>query len=421
MSRLSALSVLIQDQPARSLEERSANFERLQKNSHYLAGRLKEPSVHPQGLTVQAVLEKETLSDADIVYLLSLQDPEDYRKLQKKAYERTTELLGNGVYYRGLIEVSNICTSDCRYCGIRKDNHNVSRYTLTQEEIVQAAKFAAANGYGNICLQAGERNDPKFVAFISDCLRAIHKETVSEVLPKGVGVTLSLGDQTKEVYEEWAQASGNRRSLRYLARFESSNKDIFNFLHHTPGKKNKELAHRLQCIEWLRECGYQIGSGVMIGIPGQTLEDLCADIRLFEALDIDMVGMGPYLMSRGGDLESIGQLEQKMLFQLSLNMIAVTRLVLGNVNIASATALQVLHPQGREEGIDYGANVIMPNLTPLRYREGYQLYDHKPGLKDDPKAFGIGLEERIRARGREVGWNRFGSSKKWLCKNSLQE
>ena len=285
---------------------------------------------------------------------------------------------------------------------------------LTKEEILSAALFAAENGYGSICLQAGERNDPKFVSFISECLREIHRKTVSKNLPNGLGITLSLGDQTKDVYEEWAQASGNRKNLRYLARFESSNHELFDFLHNVPHKKSKQLEHRLQCLQWLKECGYQVGTGVMIGIPGQTLKDLCADIRLFQKLEADMIGMGPYLMSEGGDLKSLGQTENKQLFQLSLNMIAVTRLVMGNINIAAATAMQVLDPQGRETAISYGANVVMPNLTPLQYREGYQLYDKKPGLKDDPETFGLKLEERIQSKGREVGWNLSGSSRKWL-------
>ena len=366
------------------------------------------------GNSLDEVLKKETLSDEDIVFLLGLTDPEDCTKLQQAAYETTTELMGNKVYYRGLIEVSNVCTVDCRYCGIRKDNHVVSRYTLTKEEILSAALFAAENGYGSICLQAGERNDPKFVSFISECLREIHRKTVSKNLPNGLGITLSLGDQTKDVYEEWAQASGNRKNLRYLARFESSNHELFDFLHNVPHKKSKQLEHRLQCLQWLKECGYQVGTGVMIGIPGQTLKDLCADIRLFQKLEADMIGLGPYLMSEGGDLKSLGQTENKQLFQLSLNMIAVTRLVMGNINIAAATAMQVLDPQGRETAISYGANVVMPNLTPLQYREGYQLYDKKPGLKDDPETFGLKLEERIQSKGREVGWNLSGSSRKWL-------
>lgn len=367
------------------------------------------------------VLSQKEFSDEDIVFLLGLTSEEDCKALQEEAYKRTTDLMGDRVYYRGLIEVSNVCTVDCRYCGIRKDNHTVHRYTLTKEEIVNCAVYAAEKGYGNICLQAGERTDEKFVNFISECLREIHERTVSEKLPEGLGVTLSLGDQSKEVYEAWAKASGNRHNLRYLARFESSNHNIFDFLHNVPGKKSKALSHRLESLQRLKECGYQVGTGVMIGIPGQTLEDLCADIRLFQKIDADMIGMGPYLMSEGADLRSLGQKDAKALLQLSLNMIAVTRLVMGNINIAAATALQVLHPEGREKGVEYGANVVMPNLTPLMYREGYQLYDKKPGLKDDPQTFAAGLEQRINSRGRKVGWNLSGSSRKWLGKKGLSQ
>lgn len=378
-------------------------------------------TMNTKAKTLSEILSQKEFSDEDIVFLLGLKDEADCKALQQEAYKRTTEQMGNRVYYRGLIEVSNICTVDCRYCGIRKDNHAVGRYTLSKEEVVNCAVFAAEKGYGNICLQAGERTDEKFVNFIAECLKEIHAKTVSEKLPDGLGVTLSLGDQSKEVFEAWAKASGNRNNLRYLARFESSNHNIFDYLHHVPGKKSKELAHRLESLKRLKECGYQVGTGVMIGIPGQTLEDLCSDIRLFEKIDADMIGMGPYLMSEGADLRSLGQKDAKDLLQLSLNMIAVTRLVMGNINIAAATALQVLDPEGREKGIEYGANVVMPNLTPLMYREGYQLYDKKPGLKDDPQTFAIGLEKRINNRGREVGWNLSGSSRKWLGKTGMSQ
>lgn len=253
---------------------------------------------------------------------------------------------------------------------------------MTKEEILSQAKWAADHGYGSICLQAGERRDPKFVNFIAECLRDIHKLSVSPQLPEGLGVTISLGDQTKETYELWAEASGNRKNLRYLSRFETSNPKLFELLHSAPGNHEKNLERRFQCFKYLRECGYQLGTGVMIGIPGQTLEDLCHDIRLFQSLDVDMIGMGPYLKSEGADLKELGQMAPKPLMQLALNMIAVVRLVLGNVNIAAATALQALRDDGRETGIEYGANVVMPNLSPQKFRPGYQLYDNKPCIND---------------------------------------
>lgn len=363
---------------------------------------------------LQSLLRQSELSDADIVALLGLTDPEDCRLLKGAAYQRTTELLGPYVYYRGLIELSNICTANCRYCGIRKANHSLKRYTMTKEEIVGQAVWAAEHGYGSICLQSGERHEEKFIEFICECLREIHQRTISPLLPQGVGVTLSLGDQSEEIYRRWAKACGNPDSLRYLARFETSNPKLFHFLHCTPGTNEKNLEHRLECLRSLRRAGYQVGTGVMIGIPGQTLEDLCRDIRLFQKLDVDMIGMGPYLRCEGNDLESMGQMESKALLQLSLNMIAVTRLVMGPVNIAAATALQAIRDDGREIGIEYGCNVVMPNLSPQRFRHGYQLYDNKPCLDDDPTGCASCLERRIVSRGRQVGWNMTGSSRRYL-------
>lgn len=367
------------------------------------------------------ILSHEELSDADIVHLLGLTDPEECELLRKTAYDRTTELMGSFVYYRGLIEFSNICTASCRYCGIRRENHDVERYTMSKEEIVAAAKWAADQGYGSICLQSGERRDEKYIAFVESCLEAIHEATVSEKLPDGVGVTLSLGEQTIETYRRLAKASGNPSNLRYLARFETSNPELFKVLHGARGDHEKELQNRFRMLRDLRKAGYQVGTGVMIGIPGQSLEDLCRDIRTFQQFDVDMIGMGPYLMSEGGELQEYGQMEPKALLQLALNMIAVTRLVLGPVNIAAATALQAIRDDGRELGVSYGANVVMPNLSPQQYREGYQLYDNKPCLDDEPTQCASCLENRLRPIGRSVGWNMSGSSRRWLRRNGRPE
>ena len=162
--------------------------------------------------------EPSELTNQEIVALLGLTDPEDCRMLKDAAFRRTTALMGPYVYYRGLIELSNICTANCRYCGIRKANHDVKRYTMTKEEIVEAAVWAADNGYGSVCLQAGERRDEKFIEVICECLREIHLRTKRPMLPKGVGVTLSLGDQREETYRRWAKACGIRsRSATWRA------------------------------------------------------------------------------------------------------------------------------------------------------------------------------------------------------------
>ncbi len=368
--------------------------------------------------TLSFLLEKPDLTDSEITALLALRSPEDCARLRLAAYEKTTRSLGSLVYYRGLIEVSNICTANCRYCGIRRDNHSLERYEMSAEQIVEAALWAARNGYGSVCLQAGERSDEKFIGFIESVLEAIHAQSVSETLPNGLGITLSLGDQSESTYRRWAAASGSPDALRYLSRFETSNPLLFARLHNARGANNKDLRRRLECLRTLRRCGYQVGTGVMIGIPGQRLEDLARDIRLFQELDVDMIGMGPYLKSSGSDMPQAGARDAAAQLQLALNMIAVTRLVMGPVNIAAATALDVLAPRGRELGILHGCNVIMPNISPRALRAGYQLYDNKARLIDGPPMQEEPLDKRIERCGRRVGWNLAGSSVHYLSRTA---
>lgn len=368
--------------------------------------------------SITEIVKQTEFSDEDIVRLLAITDPTEAEILRQAAYDRATHTVGNNVYYRGLIEFSNICTLDCRYCGIRKSNHNVPRYELDKETIVNAALWAAANHYGSICLQSGERRDPKFIAFVTDVLKTIHEKTVSPELPNGLGITLSLGEQSFEVYKQWAQASGNPIGLRYLLRFETSNPKLFDHLHHAPGRE-KALQRRYQALADLRRAGYQVGSGVMIGIPEQTLQDLCQDIRTFQKLDLDMIGMGPYITSEGGDMLGEGMMEEKALMRLSLNMIATTRLVIPDINIAAATALHALEENGREKGILHGCNVIMPNITPRIVRKNYQLYANKPFIEQEPSDTNLYLQQSIQKTGRTVALNVLGSSKHWKLRTGL--
>lgn len=363
--------------------------------------------------SIESIVQQTSFSDEDIVRLLGITAPKEAEILRQAAYDRTTQFLGNQVYYRGLIEFSNICTLDCRYCGIRKSNHDVQRYELSHEQIVQAALWAAQNQYGSICLQSGERRDPKFIQFIAEVLEDIHQKTVSSELPHGLGITLSLGEQSLEVYQQWASASGNPHGLRYLLRFETSNPELFDHLHGCPGKHEKGLFRRYEALARLRQAGYQVGSGVMIGLPGQTLEDLCRDIRTFQQLDLDMIGMGPYIVSEGADMLGEGMMDKGPLMRLALNMIATTRLVIPDVNIAAATALHALENDGREQGIRHGCNVIMPNITPRIVRKNYQLYANKPFIEQEPSDTNHYLQSSIEKTGRSVGLNILGSSKHW--------
>lgn len=368
--------------------------------------------------TISDIVKQTQFSDDDVIRLLSVADSQEAEILRQAAYDRTTKTVGNNVYYRGLIEFSNICTLDCRYCGIRKSNHNVPRYELDKDTIVAAALWAAENHYGSICLQSGERRDPKFIDFVTDILKTIHQKSVSPTLPNGLGITLSLGEQTFEVYKQWAEASGNPVGLRYLLRFETSNPKLFDHLHCAPGRE-KGLERRYEALADLRKAGYQVGSGVMIGIPGQTLEDLCQDIRTFQKLDLDMIGMGPYITSEGGDMLGEGMMEKNALMRLALNMIATTRLVLPDINIAAATALHALEDNGREKGILHGCNVIMPNITPRVVRKNYQLYANKPFIEQEPSDTNLYLQQSIQKTGREVALNVLGSSKHWKNRTGL--
>lgn len=363
---------------------------------------------------LEDLLAQTEFTDEEVARILRIRTPEEADLLQRRAYDLTTREMGPNVYLRGLIEISNVCTANCRYCGIRKANHDVERYTLPRETILECARLALESGYGSIAIQAGERRDPKWVTFIGELLRDIHEMSCTEALPQGLGITLSLGEQSLEVYEYWAEASGNPDGLRYLLRIESSNPELFHRLHCTPGKHEKVLEHRYEALANLRKAGYQVGTGVMIGLPGQTIEDLVQDIRTFEKVGADMIGMGPYLTSLGADMVSLGQMPHDDLLRLSLNMIAATRLVLRNVNIAAATALETLEPRGRIMGILHGCNVVMPNITPQMTRASYQLYDNKAGTEVGAESNILVENDIVRIAHRTLGLNRLGSSRHWV-------
>jgi len=375
-----------------------------------IPGFLNAPLQAPSRL--QSVLRREAFSDADIVYLLGLTDPADCEALRRASYDLTTRLLGDKVHYRGIIEFSNICRLNCRYCGIRKSNRSVPRYVLSKQQIVESALWAAENNYGSICLQSGERRDEKFIRFVEECIREIRRKSVSETLPHGLSITLSLGEQDLSTYRRWREAAGEHGGVRYLMRMETSNPDLFARLHPARDRKRMEKSYqsRLRALDDIRAAGMQVGTGGMIGLPDQTLADLCADIRFYARYDIDMLGMGPYITSLGADMVDEGMMERGPLMQLSLNMLAVARLALRDVNIAASTALQTLFEDGRERGLSYGCNIIMPNISPREVRKNYQLYDNKPCIEEERTDCRGCLEARIGSIGRRVGWNEWGCS-----------
>ena len=339
----------------------------------------------------------------DIVTLLSLQDPQEIEVLSKSAEVRLLQERGNAVYFRGLVEFSNICTCDCYYCGIRKSNTGVQRYLLQKEQIVEAARWCAQQGYGSIVLQSGERRDESFIDFVEDVVRSIKEATRSPGLPLGLGITLCVGEQNAEAYKRFFRAGAHR----YLLRIETTSADLFSQLH----PKTQSFSSRKQCLDLLKKIGFLVGTGVMIGLPGQTVEDLARDILFFRDLDIDMIGMGPYIVHPETPLSACKGEQVRCtdeVFLLSLKMIAVTRLVLRNVNIAATTALQAIKGDGREQGLLFGANVIMPQLTPEEFRKEYLLYEGKPCLDENAEQCKSCLSRRVASTGRVIAYDAWG-------------
>jgi len=352
-------------------------------------------------LTIQHILQKETFEKPDLVALLSANE-EERKLIFEMAAAIKEEYVGKKVFYRGLIEFSNICGKNCLYCGIRAGNKNTHRYEVEEHEVIDAARYAWDNKFGSVVIQAGERSDKKYVERIE---RIVHE---IKTLSNGeLGITLSLGEQSEETYRRWFKAGAHR----YLLRIEVSNPELYPMYH--PHNKKHDYKARLNCLHLLRKVGYQVGSGVMIGLPFQSVEDLADDLLFFREHDIDMLGMGPYIEHEGTPLYIYrDKLLPKMdRFYLALKMVAILRIMMKDINIAATTAMQAIDPLGREKAVKVGANIIMPNLTPTKYREDYLLYEDKPCTDEDAEECKRCLEARIHMAGSEVGYGEWGDSK----------
>jgi len=342
----------------------------------------------------------------EVIEMLSLKKKDEIEALYKRAYEVKKQYVGTKVYLRGLIELSNICTRNCYYCGIRKDNHLLERYYINKEEVLKEARWCFEQHYGSLTIQAGERSDKSWIDYIEELIKEIKTLTDGKM-----GITLSLGEQSEETYRRWFEAGAHR----YLLRIETSNPELYKNLH--PAENSFE--NRLECIRSLKKIGYQVGSGVMIGLPHQTMEDLADDILFFYDEDIDMIGMGPFIPHHQTPLAYLlATFHPEEALEQALKMISATRIALKDVNIASTTALQALHPKGRELGLLAGANVLMPNITDTRFREGYQLYEGKPGLNENALAIRKALEESIFSIGESIGYDEWGDSPHFKSKKN---
>ncbi len=343
----------------------------------------------------RALAAPRNLSVADLARLISCGEGADAEFVRRAAYGLKVRCSGRKVSMRGIVEIGNVCAKDCHYCGIRKSNSKVERYSLGVDEVFAAARRDAQMGYASLVLQGGEIESEANTRFIEECLERI--------APLDLGVTLSLGEQEESVYARWKAAG----AARYLLRIETSSKELYSRLH--PGSHSWE--RRRECLAALRRCGYQVGSGTMSSLPGQTAEDMARDIVFLGDIDVDMVGMGPYIPHPDTPLGALPEeKDDAARLTTGLNMIAAARLYLHDVNIASTTALQSLAPDGRERGILSGANVIMPNVTDTGYRRKYQLYRGKPCLDENASQCRSCLERRLASIGESVNYGERGDS-----------
>ena len=336
------------------------------------------------------------LSKSEILLWLKEQRPGPLRELYTWADAVRRQNVGDAVHLRGLIEISSHCQRQCMYCGLRKANRDIERYRMTREEIEECARAAVRLGYGTVVIQAGE-DDGLTSEWIAEIVGSI-KRTAP------LAVTLSLGERSEEELRLWRRAGADR----YLLRFETSDANLFRAIH--PGR-SPMAPDRLAILRQIKELGYEAGGGVMVGIPGQSYESLAQDVLTFRALDLDMLGIGPYIAHPATPLGS-GRLRPPInpddqapgSEQMVYKMIALARILCPTANIPSTTALATINrTQGRRQGLQVGANVVMPNLTPVRYRPLYQIYPAKACIAESATDCNQCLRSQIRSLHRFPG------------------
>ena len=307
---------------------------------------------------IEKLWQDTVLAKEEYVYLIRNCSMEDRELLAARANEVRQSYYGKDVYVRGLIEFTNYCRNNCYYCGIRAENKNADRYRLSAEEILECVEEGYTLGFRTFVLQGGE--DFSYSTEDIGSLIAEIKKRHNDC-----AVTLSLGERERDVYQYWYDCGADR----YLLRHETASKEHYEKLH----PQNLSFGHRIKCLYNLKEIGYQTGAGFMVGSPFQTAEHLAADLLFLKELQPHMAGIGPFIAQKDSPFAGYvdGTLEQTLL------MLSLVRLTLPRVLLPSTTALGTIHPQGRELGILAGANVVMPNLSPVSVREKYQLYDNK--------------------------------------------
>ncbi|MCR5793342.1 MAG: [FeFe] hydrogenase H-cluster radical SAM maturase HydE [Lachnospiraceae bacterium] len=329
-------------------------------------------------------LEKNNiLSREEFICILEEYDTEDLEYARSRGRSIAKEHFGNAVYVRGLIEFTNYCKNDCLYCGIRKSNKNAERYRLTEDEIMECCKEGYALGFRTFVLQGGEDG-----YYTKDRLVALIQRIKAKY--PDCALTLSIGEKTKEEYQSYFDAGADR----YLLRHETANEEHYNKLH----PASMSLANRKECLKNLKEIGYQTGCGFMVGSPYQTAETLAQDLLYIHDLHPQMVGIGPFISHKETPFCEApnGELEPVLL------LLSLIRIMEKKVLLPATTALATIHPQGRELGILSGANVVMPNLSPVSVRKKYELYDNKVCTGDEAAECRNCLQARMKNIGYEI-------------------
>ena len=323
------------------------------------------------------------LNKEEFVYLLNNMSDSLSRYAIEKARKKSLAYFGNRIYIRGLIEISNYCKNDCYYCGIRKSNRNARRYRLSKEEILSCCRLGYDLGFRTFVLQGGE--DPYFTDdILSDIISEIKKRYPD------CAVTLSLGERSRESYKRLFDAGADR----YLLRHETANEAHYRKLH----PENQSLKNRKECLKALMEIGYQTGTGFMVGSPWQTNEHLAEDLLYIRELSPAMVGIGPFIPHS----DTIFAGKEQGSLEKTLFLLALLRIMMPDVLLPSTTALGTIHPKGRELGILAGANVVMPNLSPVYVRDKYMLYDNKICTGDEAAECIACMKRRMESIGYEI-------------------
>ncbi len=319
------------------------------------------------------------LSKNEIVRLLA--DEQNEPALLKRADRIRKKYVGDAIHLRGLIEFSNICRNNCLYCGIRRGNGKVARYRMKEDELIETARRAAALGFKTVVMQSGED-----MYYTQEKMCRI----IEAIKKFDVAVTLSVGERSYGDYKAFREAGADR----YLMRIETTDKDLYHRL--DPGMS---WQHRYECLLMIKELGYELGSGIMVGLPGQSLESIAADLMFLRRLGVDMAGIGPFIPHPETPLAG----EPGGSLHLALRTMAIMRLLLPDINIPATTAMESLHPDGRMMALKGGANVVMPNVTEGEYRKLYELYPGKICVNDTPVHCRSCISRKILSIGRTIG------------------